>query len=131
MSEKTMWNWLNGKMGKARCSWQGMRFENCCNKGIPDAVVSFVHYDTKYTTFLELKDWSGPKKHPLSREQMNFIKSFGGAVLIKASDKSMVICKGGLAPLLSSDVKYAVSSGVLVPIFPFSPLQLILAMVPQ
>jgi len=123
MSEKTLWKWLNKKMAHDP-NWRSARLEKCLEKGIPDAVVRFTDSNsrTMLITFMELKDWSESPKHPLSVEQKNFIQTFGGAVLIRAQDKLCMLGKNhNLVPLMSADVGYALSHGIVTPISDFTP----------
>ena len=123
MSERTLWKWLNKKMADDQY-WAGIRLEKCLEKGIPDAVIRYDNQNDPiiHTTFMELKDWSESPKHPLSVEQKNFIQIFGGVVLIKAKDKLCVFGSNhNLIPLMSANVEYALSNGIVIPISDFTP----------
>ena len=85
MSEKNLWKWLNKKMGDGY-GWQSVRIECSITKGIPDSFIKFSFCGIEYTGFVELKDWSGSERHPLLTEQYNFIRDFGGAIIIRTSD---------------------------------------------
>jgi hypothetical protein len=120
MSERNLWKWINSKM-KEVPSWRSCRLENCSEKGIPDSVVSIkLKTGEKVAAFMELKDWSGPKKHPLLVEQKNFLSDFGGIVLVKAND-CIAACYGhDLTPLLSCDVNWALNTCNAIAIKDFS-----------
>jgi len=121
MSEKSLWQWLTKKMGD---KWDGHRIENCSSKGIPDAVVSF-NKNGKTTTFVELKDWSEKSKHPLSVDQLNFLATFGGVVLVKVSKEEIRVHCGDVIPLLSCDLTWAKENGVGINMRNFDPDTLI------
>jgi len=113
MSEKTLWDWINKKM-KGQGGWEGHRIENCSSKGIPDAVVSMVVNNARYSTFIELKDWSEKNKHPLSVDQKNFLEAFGGIVLVKVSKEEIRAHYGEVDPLLTCDLEWAKSHGIKI-----------------
>ncbi len=98
MSEKSLFNWLNTKMG---AEWESERIENCSNKGIPDAVVKV----TGKIVFIELKDWQSRDKHPLTIEQRNFLEAFGGCVVIRDQEKNIIVCKGELDPFCNQKIR--------------------------
>jgi Holliday junction resolvase len=80
MSEKALWKMMTKK------GIQGYRLEGCNMKGVPDTVV----YQYGQSAFIELKDWSNKgKKHPLTREQLNFLHDVGGYVLVKTDKKTV------------------------------------------
>jgi hypothetical protein len=57
-------------------------------RGVPDTIV----YRCGHSAFIELKDWSGKgTKHPLSREQLNFLNDVGGYVLVKIDKKTVKV----------------------------------------
>lgn len=121
MSEKNLWKWINSKMGVIP-SWRSCRLENCSEKGIPDSVVSFVPENSpRVTAFIELKDWSESKKHPLLVEQRNFLSDFGGMVLIKAEGQIVCCYEHGLYPLILCDVNWAIRTGYTIPMMEFNP----------
>lgn len=120
MSEKSLFNWLNTKMG---AEWESERIENCSNKGIPDTVIRI----NGITTFMELKDWSGKDKHPLTIEQRNFLVAFGGCVAIRDKNKDVIICNSeylDLSPLLTGDLNWAIKNGITIKRQDFSPIRL-------
>ena len=121
MSERNLWKWINSKM-KEVPSWRSCRLENCSEKGIPDSVVSFIpgRGGARVTAFIELKDWSEPKKHPLLIEQRNFLSDFGGMVLIKAENHIILCYEHGLHPLLLCDVNWAMRTGHTIPVLEFN-----------
>lgn len=114
MSEKTLWKWLDGKMQGCR-EWDGHRVENCSSKGIPDSVVRVEDKEGRLTSaFIELKDWSGSAKHPLLVEQFNFLRSFGGVVLVKVAKHEVRVCYKELAPLQTCDIEHARATGLKI-----------------
>lgn len=116
MSEKTVWKWLNKVMNDYD-GWGSCRFEKCCEKGIPDSVVTLNYGFNKYTTFVEIKDWSGARIHPLSIEQKNFLEEFGGVVIIKLPHERVAIVPGkrkGISALLSCDIEWAMNNADIV-----------------
>ena len=120
MSEKSLYEWLNKKMGP---EWDTERIENCSNKGIPDLVVRL----GEKVTFIELKDWQGKDKHPLSIEQKNFIDIFGGCVVIRDQNKDIIVCRNDLGPLMSGDLTYARKTGTIIKRSDFNPEDFITA----
>lgn len=121
MSEKTLWQWVNNKMS-GNCGWDSERIENCSTKGIPDTVVTVEARGVRVSTFIELKDWSESTKHPLTLEQHQFLKTFGGVVLIRTSQKEMSLCMPD-ERLMSCDVKWAKANGRNINRSKFSPEQ--------
>lgn len=103
-----MFNWMKKKLAVPGLAMR--RLEGCNSKGVPDVVIAY----GDMTSFVELKDWSGSKKHPLSREQFNFLNEFGGCVLVKVDDQFWAICRKDLEPLMTSDLNYVKRSGLLV-----------------
>lgn len=111
MSEKNVWKWLRKK------GVRGVRLEHCTVKGVPDTLL----WDgAGRQCLVELKDWSGKKKHPLSVEQQNILTNAGGFVLIKLPDRCFSICFPG-DPLLVSDIGYARGHGNTITVNEFTP----------
>lgn len=123
MSEKALWNWLNSKLKECGGKVSAARLENCSLKGVPDTVLAINHVcGFKIVRFIELKDWSVKKRHPLLVEQKNFLDDFGGLVLIKTSKKDLYLLHTAddLWPLTTGDVDYAISNGRWFPIPDFN-----------
>lgn len=115
MSEKSLWEWLKKKMGD---NWSARRLEKNAVKGIPDTVIRPHGHPP---TFMELKDWSGPKKHPLLIEQLNFLNDFWGIVLIKTDKDTMYVVHSDFHPLLISDINYVKRAGTRIARQEFTP----------
>lgn len=121
MSEKNLWKLFNGRV-EGHYEWDSFRIENCSNQGIPDSIVAFTKYGLRLSLFIELKDWSNKKRHPLLPEQKNFIESFGGLVMMAMPNDTIVfIYDIDMEPLTIGDISW-VRRGVALSRFPSLPL---------
>lgn len=121
MSEKSLWSWLNEKMGDA---WESERIEGCSVKGFPDSVVRM----GGITTFIELKDWSGKDKHPLSTEQGNFLETFGGVVVVRIPGRDVCVCHPPCFQyLMTGDLNSIIGEGRIIRRDEFFPERFILS----
>lgn len=106
MSEKTLFDLMKKKLKPE--GWKLQRLENCNTKGIPDTIV---RHPRCRAMFVELKDWSQPKKHPLSTEQRNILVDFKGVVFVRTRTGYYVVDWDQLAPLLACDTGHAETFG--------------------